>query len=396
MTEAVVYLKPGRERSAELRHPWIYSGAVDRIEGDPQPGETVVVCSSKQKFLGWAAYSPSSQIRLRFWSFDEKESIDADFMRRRIDQAISLRVDQLSNPQSNACRLVHGESDNMPGLIVDRYADFLVMQVLSAGIEYWRSDISKILDEKLNPIGIYERSDVSVRELEGLEPQVGCVSGEMPPEALQILENGLKFNVDIKHGQKTGFYLDQRENRHKLAEAIKGGTVLNCFAYSGGFTVYALHAGADMVISLDSSKEALELARDNVHLNGLPLNKCEFHESDVFTALRGYRDRALSFDTIILDPPKFAPTAAHANKAARAYKDINLLAFKLLKPGGTLFTFSCSGGIDLAFFQRIVSEAALDAGVDAKIMHFLHQSSDHPVALNFPEGAYLKGLVCRV
>jgi 23S rRNA (cytosine1962-C5)-methyltransferase len=392
-----IYLKAGRERSVLQKHPWLYSGAVERVEGNPQSGQTLQVISSKGDPLGWAAYSPESQIRLRFWSFDPNDRVDRTFLADRISKAITLR-DDLSHHSSytNAYRLIHAESDNLPGLIVDRYADYLVVQILSAGIEYWRNDIIEILANLCKPVGIFERSDVSVRSLEGLEPRTGCLVGKVPADRLQIMENGLKFWVDIKGGQKTGFYLDQRDNRQKLADSIKGGSVLNCFAYTGGFTVYALKAGAEKVLSLDSSAEALQFARENVLLNDFQLNDCEWQMEDVFSALRGYRDRAISFDTIILDPPKFAPTASLAQKAARAYKDINLLAFKLLNPAGTLFTFSCSGGINNAFFQKIIAEAAFDAGVDAKILAYLHQGSDHPVSLNFPEGAYLKGLVCRI
>ena len=392
---ASVYLKPNREKSVLHKHPWLFSGAIARVVGEPHSGETVQVNAADGRFLGWAAYSPSSQIRLRLWSFDPKDVINHDFLADRIAMALVLRKDLLADSNTNIFRLIHAESDDLPGLVVDQYAEFLVVQFLSAGVEYWRSAILEILNAQCHPTGIYERSDVSVRTLEGLPPQVGLLSGQNPPDRLRITENGLHFWVDIKSGQKTGFYLDQRDNRQKLMSYIKGGSVLNCFAYTGAFTVYALKANAEQVLSLDSSTEALELAKENILLNQLPLENCEWLVEDVFTALRGLRDRARSFDTIILDPPKFAPTASHAPKASRAYKDINLLAFKLLKPGGLLFTYSCSGGIDAALFQKIVADAALDAGVNAKIITRLHQSSDHPVSLNFPEGAYLKGLVCR-
>ncbi|MFH1445938.1 MAG: class I SAM-dependent rRNA methyltransferase [Chloroflexota bacterium] len=393
---AIIFVKQKRERSIQHKHPWLFSGAIERVEGDPQLGETVEVKSFNGDFLGWGAYSPNSQIRVRFWSFDQTDTINRDFLKKRIETAISLRSLLLADDSTNMYRLIHAESDDLPGLIVDRYADFLVIQILSAGIEYWCDAIIDLLHETLHPEGIYERSDVSVRQLEGLEQRVGSLFGPQPPARLRVLENHHLFWVDLINGQKTGFYIDQRDNRQKFSSFTNSGSVLNCFAYSAAFSVYALNAGAESVLSIDSSVEALDLAKENILLNQLPLDKCEWLAEDVFTALRALRDRARSFDAIILDPPKFAPTSALAQKAARAYKDINLLAFKLLKPGGVLFTFSCSGGIDAKLFQKIVSDAALDAGVNAKIISFLTQGSDHPVSLNFPEGAYLKGLVCKI
>jgi len=391
-----VFVKEGREKSILHHHPWLFSGAIDYIEGSPGLGETVKVVSHNNHFLGWGAYSPASQISIRFWSFDENTTIDHAFFSSKISAALALRSPLFEESGTNAFRLIHAESDDLPGLIVDKYADYLVIQVLSAGAEYWKETFVSILNEALHPIGIYERSDVAVRELENLQESIGLLSGEMPPDLLTIHENNLAFDVDLKTGQKTGFYLDQRLNRQYLSSHIHGGSLLNCFAYTGAFSVYALSAGAESILSIDSSADALESAKINVIKNNFPIGKCEWLVEDVFTALRGLRDRARSFDTIILDPPKFAPTAAHVQKAARAYKDINLLAFKLLKPGGTLLTFSCSGGIDPALFQKIVADAALDANVNAKVVAFLSQGPDHPISLNFPEGAYLKGLVCRI
>ena len=392
----IIRLKPQREKSARHKHPWIFSGAIASQDENPSPGETVAVLSSEGDFLGWGAYSPNSQIRVRFWSFDEQEPIDSSFFHDRLKKALLLRTLLLADSNTNALRLVYAESDDLPGLIVDKYADYLVVQFLSAGAEAWRSTIVDLLQTLLQPEGIYERSDVAVRKLEGLQETEGVLAGLLPPDRLEIKENTYSFWVDIKQGQKTGFYLDQRDNRQKSAENIAGKSVLNCFSYSGGFTVYALANSASHVLSIDSSADALELAKENVQLNNLPLDRCDWLAEDVFVALRHLRDRALSFDRIILDPPKFAPVASQAPKAARAYKDINLLAFKLLKPNGELFTFSCSGGIDLPFFQKIVSDAALDAGVNAKIIDYLHQAPDHPISLNFPEGNYLKGLVCKI
>ncbi|MDY6873353.1 MAG: class I SAM-dependent methyltransferase [Chloroflexota bacterium] len=385
-------LKKGREKAILRKHPWIFSGAVARVDGDPEPGETVVVRDSKEHYLATAAYSPQSQIRARIWSWDEEQSINQDFFDARLRAALALRKQQINTDHTDAYRLIHAESDRLPGLVVDRYSDALVLQILSAGAEHWRDTIVSALVDLLHPTCIYERSDVAVRKLEGLAERTGTLYGNSDglPDSLQ--ENGLKYKIDLLGGQKTGFYLDQRDNRQICREVAKGKKVLNCFAYTGGFTLSALAGGAKSVLSIDSSADALDLARENVALNGLPEDKCEWLVGDVFEELRTLRDKAEQFDLIILDPPKFAPTASQARKAARGYKDINLYGFKLLKPGGTLMTFSCSGGIDAAFFQKIIADAALDAGVDAQIVARLSQAADHPTLLSFPEGSYLKGL----
>ncbi len=388
-------LKKGREKAILRKHPWIFSGAVARMEGDPEPGETVAVCDDRGRFLATAAYSPQSQIRGRIWSWEEGQAIDRAFFETRIRAAAALRARWINTEPTDAYRLVHAESDRLPGLVVDRYGKALVVQILSAGPERWRETIVEVLADLLQPDCIYERSDVAVRGLEGLAERTGPLYGDRNALPEAIRENGLRYKVDLLRGQKTGFYLDQRDNRQFCREIAKGKKVLNCFAYTGGFTLSALAGGAESVLSIDSSAEALDLARENVALNGLPENKCEWLVGDVFEELRTLRDRAEQFDLIILDPPKFAPTASQARKAARGYKDINLYGFKLLKPGGTLMTFSCSGGIDAAFFQKIVADAALDAGVDAQIVARLSQAADHPTLLSFPEGTYLKGLVCR-
>ena len=384
-------LKPGREKSLLRRHPWIFSGAVARVDSGVASGATVDILSSTGEFLARAAYSPSSQIQARVWTFNESELVDDDFLRRRLRAAIYQRAN-LYAENGGACRLVYAESDLLPGLIVDRYADTLVIQCLTTGADFWRDHILQLLCEETGLDNVFERSDSDVRQLEGLSARVGPVCGS-PPSQLQINEYGLTFTVDIARGHKTGFYLDQRENRRLLQHYCTGKDVLNCFSYTGGFTVHALAAGAASVLSVDTSQEALDLARENVDLNHLPLEKTSFMDADVFHFLRKLRDENRTFDVIILDPPKFAPTAAQAEKAARGYKDINLLAFKLLRPGGILFTFSCSGGVDASLFQKIVASAALDAQVDAVILEKMSQSSDHPVLLSFPEGAYLKGLV---
>jgi 23S rRNA (cytosine1962-C5)-methyltransferase len=391
-----ILLKPGREKSVRQRHPWIFASAIDRVLDAPTVGESVLVRAATGEPLGWAAYSPSSKIALRMWNWDPEERIDESFIRRRIEHAISLRKNLIQSSETNAYRLIHAESDGLPGLVVDRYGDSLTVQILSAGPEFWKDSIVRALVELAEPVRIFERSDVDVRELEGLPARTGCLYGPDLQGSIGILENGLRFWVDIDHGQKTGFYLDQRRNRQRVRELVNGRSLLNCFCYTGAFSVYGLAGGATDVLSVDSSAEALQVGAQNLALNGLSTEHAAWMESDVFQLLRTMRDRRQSFDAIILDPPKFAPTVAQAERAARGYKDINLLAFKLLKPGGLLFTFSCSGGISAELFQKIVAGAALDAGVEARILEHLFQGADHPVALNFPEGAYLKGLICEV
>jgi len=400
---AELILKPGREKSILRRHPWVFSGAIDKMTGDPQPGETIEVLDANRHFIARAAYSPYSQIRARVWTFDEKEIVDLDFFRRKIDSAIRLRISlglfqhptQKSISQkskTSAVRLIHAESDQLPGLIVDCYDDILVLQSLATGSEYWLKTIVDLLIEHTGISAVYERSDVDVRELEGLPIHTGILRGTLP-EHLTITEYGLRFKVNIIAGHKTGFYLDQRQNRKRIGELASGRDVLNCFSYTGGFTIHSAAKGAKTVLSIDSSADALALGKENAQLNGIA-DGLEWREADVFQALRKFRDERRSFDMIILDPPKFAATVSQAEKAARGYKDINLLAFKLLRPGGILATFSCSGGIDAALFQKIVAGAALDAGVDALIVEQMTQAPDHPVLLHFPEGAYLKGLIC--
>ncbi|HMK13641.1 MAG TPA: class I SAM-dependent rRNA methyltransferase [Burkholderiales bacterium] len=387
-------LKPGREKSLLRRHPWIFSGALAQIQGTPEAGDTVAIVSSTEKFLAYAAYSPHSQIVARAWDWNRDSSIDLQFFRRRLSHAIAAR--QTLVHESNAMRLAHSESDGLPGLIVDLYDDSLVMQVLSAGMERWYQTCADMVLDLTGAARVFERSDAEVRRLEGLLPRVGVLRGSAPAQRIKIKEGRLEFWVDVRSGQKTGFYLDQRVNRARVGELARDKEVLDCFCHSGGFALHALANGAKSVFSVDSSEEALQLAKENLDLNGLPEDKATWRKGDVFEALRGLRDEAKHFDLIILDPPKFAPTAAFARKAARGYKDINLLAFKLLRPGGLLATFSCSGGISAELFQKIIAGGALDAGVDAQIVEFFAAAPDHPVALNFPESAYLKGLLCRI
>ncbi|MBI4193690.1 MAG: class I SAM-dependent methyltransferase [Betaproteobacteria bacterium] len=386
-------LRPGRERSLKRRHPWIFSGAVGRVDGEPGRGDTVEVRSSGGEFLAVAAYSPSSQIRARVWDWKER-AIDAGFFRERILRASKLRSALLESGMTDAVRLVHGESDGLPGVTADRYRDIVVLQLTSAGAERWRAEITDALLQASGAATVWDRSDTEVRALEGMEPRTGLLHGAPLPETLILHEHDLSFRVEIERGHKTGFYLDQRDNRLRLRAMASGCEVLDCFCYSGGFALNALAGGARAVTAVDSSGAALELARANAESNRLPA--AEWVEGDVFQVLRRFRDQGRVFDRVVLDPPKFAPTGAQAERAARAYKDINLLAFKLLRPGGALMTFSCSGGISADLFQKIVAGAALDAGVDARIADWLHAAADHPVTLNFPEGEYLKGLLCRV
>jgi 23S rRNA (cytosine1962-C5)-methyltransferase len=387
-------LKPGREKSLLRRHPWVFSGAVQHVEGDPQPGATVDVLSSRGDFLSRAAYSPSSQIRARAWTFDPEEQVDANLLRARLRTALASRQLLGLDRQTDAQRLVYAESDGLPGLIVDRYGDVLVMQSLTAGSEHWKDTLADLLLEETGLQTIYERSDADVRALEGLESRVGLLRGALSTTAFPVHENGLNFNVDLQTGHKTGFYLDQRLNRLRIRQLAEGRAVLDGFCYTGGFSVNALSGGAKSVLSVDSSAEALAMCRENVLINALPAAQHSVREGDVFQLLRRFRDEGRSFDMIILDPPKFAPTAAQAARASRGYKDINLLAFKLLARGGLLATFSCSGGVDADLFQKIVASAALDAGVNAQIIEHFEQAADHPVSLHFPEATYLKGLLC--
>jgi len=388
-------LKPGREKSLLRRHPWIFSGAVARVQGDPETGDTVEVRSGSGEFIAWAAYSPVSQIRARVWGWDEKERIDGDFLRARLRRALDARERLISAEASDALRLVHGESDGLPGVIADRYAEVVVVQLLSAGAERWRAELAEGVRELTGCACIYERSDADVRELEGLPARSGVLYGALPAAPVQIHEHGIIYGVDVAAGHKTGFYLDQRDNRKRVGELARGREVLNCFCYTGGFTLNALAGGAESVLSVDSSAGALAQARDNLARNDLDAARAEWQEADVFKYLRVLRDQGRSFDLIVLDPPKFAPTAAFAEKAARGYKDINLLALKLLRPGGLLASFSCSGGISADLFQKILAGAAFDAGEDAAIVGHFAAAADHPVLLSFPEGDYLKGLLVR-
>ena len=388
-----VRLKAGRDKSLRLRHPWIFSGAIATVEGDPSAGATVEVRSDDGRPLALAAWSPQSQIRARVWSFDPV-TIDAGFFDQRIARAIALRRNWFDQANDGG-RLVHNESDGLPGVIADRYGDVVVVQLLSAGADAWRDAILEALAARTGAGALVERSDAEVRALEGLSPRVSIARGAIDG-VTTFHEGGIVYGVDVLGGQKTGFYLDQRDNRRVVGAQARDAEVLNAFCYTGGFSLSALAGGARRVVSIDSSGDALAMAVANVARNpSLDGSRAQWVEGDVFADLRKRRDRGESFDIIVLDPPKFAPTAQHAPRAARAYKDINLWAMKLLRPGGLLATFSCSGGIGAELFQKIVAGAALDAKAEMAIVAKLGASADHPVALAFPEGEYLKGLLIR-
>jgi len=387
----VITLRDGKERSLLRLHPWVFQGSVGTGKADA--GETVRVESSDGRFLAWAAYSPSSMIRVRAWSFDEAERIDAAFFERRIARALALRA--RLPIESDGVRLIHGEADGLPGLIVDRYGDVLSAQFLSAGTERWKGTIADLLLQATGAARIYERSDSGVRKLEGLEPATGWLRGSGATE-VTIREHGWKLTLDVAEGHKTGFYLDQRDNRKLFADTVRHfglQRVLNCYCYTGGFSIAALAGGAAHVTSVDSSAPALARASAHVSLNGFDPARHEALDADVNQTLRDAMKAGKSYDAIVLDPPKFAPTAAHAERAARAYKDINRLALKLLAPGGMLFTFSCSGGVGPELFHKIVAGAGMDAGVDGIIYARVAAAPDHPQTIVFPEGEYLKGLV---
>lgn len=392
-----IILKPGREDSLKRRHPWLFSGAINSVQGNPAAGETVLICDAKGVALASGAYSPVSQIRCRVWSFDPDEQINDSFFLDRLQQAISRRhLLGLGIEADSACRLCYSESDGLPGLIVDIYTHTVVCQFLSAGAEYWKDTITAHLQALLPGRIIYERSDVEVRQKEGLSPRSGLVSGSEPLQWIVIEEHGVKYQVDIRHGHKTGFYLDQRDNRNKVRQYASGKQLLNCFSYSGGFALSALAAGAEHVVNIDSSATALAIIDDNARLNSIKPDRIENIEANAFEQLRAFRSEQRQFDLIVLDPPKFIDSKQAVNRGARAYKDINMQAFALLRPGGILVTFSCSGLLSPALMQKIVADAALDAGRQGRIIDRLHQSADHPVALNFPEADYLKGLIVQV
>lgn len=396
MITTQVILKPGREKSVNNRHPWIFSGAVHRLEGDPENGDVVDVWNSKARFVGRGIYNARSQIRVRLLTWNPNDPIDEDFWRRRIRRAIAGRQTLIQSQNTDAYRLIYAESDGLPGLIVDRYGPWLVVQLLAMAAERHRQTIADILTDLMAPQGIYQRSDVEVRDQEGLVRVAGPLWGEVPPDIIEVIENGHTFLVDIKLGHKTGFYLDQRDNRARLSKYFAGKEILNAFSYTGAFSVYAAHAGAQRIVNVDESERALQLAERNMARNGFGDREDLYATANVFDILRSYVETKWTFDVVILDPPKFAHNKRQVDKAARGYKDINMLAMRLIRPGGILITFSCSGAVSPDLFQKILFGAAVDSGRRVQIIERLSQSSDHPVLLTYPESEYLKGCVCRV
>jgi 23S rRNA (cytosine1962-C5)-methyltransferase len=394
---ATLTLHPGKEKSVLRRHTWLFSGAIAQLEGRARPGDTVDVVSHEGRPLARAAWSPASQIRARVWSFDPAEPIDHAFFKRRVAAAVARRAALPELAGQQGLRLIHAESDGLPGVVADCYGDTVVVQLTTAGADKWRGAIADSLHKATGCARIYERSDVEVRKLEGLEPVTGWLHGTAPDDEIVIEENGVKMTVDIVGGHKTGFYLDQRDNRRRVVELARERRVLNCFCYTAGFSLQALAGGAREVVSVDSSGPALATAQRNLALNPqLDKSRALWREADVFAELRTLRAAGEHYDLVILDPPKFAHTAAHAERAGRAYKDINLQALQLLAPGGLLMTYSCSGGVSAELFQKIVAGAALDAARTARIVERLQGAADHPVDLAFPEGEYLKGLLLQV
>lgn len=391
-------LKPGKERALLRRHPWVYSTGVANVKGKPQSGDTIKIVDNKGNFLAWGAYSPESALRARCWSFNEQDVINEEWIRARVFEAIRAR-DNLKS-RTNAIRLIFGEADFLPGLIVDQYDTQLVTQFQAAGVEKWRPEIGKALTDATGFTQVFDRSDAATRAREGLPERKEVLEGEEPPEKIQIDEDGILYGVDVRMGHKTGFYVDQRDNRRlarQLAETFRkvhgrGMRALNCFCYTGGFSLALAKGGAEEVISIDSSADALEMAKSNAKLNGFNESQMKWVEANVFEQLRKYRDAGEKFDLVILDPPKFASSHHHVEKAARAYKDINLNGLRVLNEGGQLLTFSCSGAIDVDLFQKIVAGAVIDAKTDAWMISRLGAGSDHPLLMTHPEGEYLKGL----
>ena len=394
MKDPQLILSRGRERSLLRHHPWIFSGAVARVTGSPEPGETVAVVDAQGKFLAWAAYSPHSQLTGRVWSFDPQEKIDVSFFRRRIREAAALREELGYLSPDGGCRLIYSEADRLPGVIVDLYAGYGVLQLLSAGAEFFRKEIVETLLELPFVKGISERSDASVRRREGLPPAAGHLAGE-EAEKVIILENGLKFEVDLRHGQKTGFYFDLRDARQKLRSFVRGKRVLNMFSYTGAFAVNALWAGAEYVINCDSSRPALEQAERNLALNGFEASRFENICGDCFEIVKDLREKGEKFDVVILDPPKLIDSRNALDRGCRAYQFLARNGFELLVPGGIMFNFSCSGLMVPELFHKITASAAAEIQCDARILGFLQQAADHPVDISTPETLYLKGIISR-
>jgi len=391
-----VILKPGRAKSVHNRHPWIFSGAIARVVGNPAPGDTVRVLDHQGAAVASGYYNRHSQIRVRLMSWDPERPANEELWRELLAESIARRDSLLASRDVTACRLVYAESDRLPGLILDRYGDWLVLQALTAGVEGRKHALAEAALEFTGVRGVYERSDVGVRRHEGLRKTAGLLLGVEPPERIEVLEHGVRWLVDVRVGHKTGFYLDQRENRRRLMPYAKAAQVLNVFAYTGGFGVCAALAGASEVVHVDSSANALALANEHVALNELNARVHHYVVGDAFQVLREMRDSGEQYDLVVLDPPKFAFSQRDVPAAARGYKDINMLGMALVRPGGMLATFSCSGRVSEDLFQKVLFGASVDVGRDVRILERLHQAPDHPVLLTFPEGAYLKGVIASV
>ncbi|KIO77056.1 pseudouridine synthase [Pedobacter lusitanus] len=391
-----VVLKKGKEKAVHQKHPWIFSGAIDKVKGNPLNGEVIRVLAADQSFLGYGYYNGQSRVAVRLLEWEEDNIIDKAWYHSRLKNAIASRAHLLSDLETNTCRLVFSEADYLPGLIVDKYADYLSLQILSAGMENVKAELIEILIAELNPVGIFDKSDANARTHENLEVSQGLLWGATPPEFIEVKENGVRYHINIADGQKSGFYCDQRDNREILAAYTKDKEVLDCFCYSGGFTLNSLKHGAKHVTSVDSSALAIETLKHNLGLNGFMEHQQTSIQSDVNKQLRSFKEDGKTFDVIILDPPKYAPSRSALDRAARAYKDLNRLGMLLLKSGGILATYSCSGAVDLETFKQIIAWAALDAGREVQIIKQFHQPEDHPIRISFPEGEYLKGLLLRV
>ena len=391
-----IKLRKGKEKAILQRHPWVFSGALEKIMGTPENGDVVKVVNASNEFLAYGYFNDQSRVAVRLLEWDENKAINEDWYSQKINAAIALRAHLLSNKETNAYRIIFSEADFLPGLIVDKYADFLSIQILSTGIETAKTTIIDILCKVLKPKGIFDRSDATARTHEGITVENGLLWGEAPAEFIAVKENGITYHINIAEGQKSGFYCDQRDNRRILAEYAKGKSVLDCFSYSGGFSLNAFKNGATAVTSVDSSALAIKTLKQNLVLNKFDKNEHIEIQSDVNKQLRIFKEEGKKFDIIILDPPKYAPSRSAVDRAARAYKDLNRLALLLLENGGLLATFSCSGAVDIETFKQIIAWAALDAGKEVQVIKQFSQPEDHPVRLSFPEGEYLKGLLIRV
>lgn len=388
-------LKKGKEKAVKQLHPWVFSGALESVKGKPANGEVISVTDSNGEFLAKGFYNNQSRVAVRLLEWSDAE-LDEQWWRSRVVKAVSARESILKSEDTNVCRLIFSEADYLPGLIVDKYADFLSVQIHTSGIEQVKPILLDELQKQLNPKGIFDRSDASARAHEGLAPSHGILAGIAPPEYVEVKENGIKYLINISEGQKSGFFCDQRSNRKIVAEHAVGKRVLDCFSYSGGFSLNSLHLGASQVVSVDSSVLAIETLNKNIELNGFDKSRHQSIQSDVNKQLRAFRESGEKFDIVILDPPKYAPTRSSLDKASRAYKDLNRIGMSLLNSGGLLATFSCSGAVDINHFKQIMAWAALDAGKEIQFIYQFCQPEDHPVRASFPEGEYLKGLLCRI